>query len=171
MPTLPLDHPHKNLERFLSYAYFINKLIDLLDTIFFVLRKNFKQITFLHVFHHYIMPTGIYWISRFYGMGAQYMIMGLLNVLVHVPMYSYYLLTALNPRLTNVWWKKYITMAQLVQFFVLFMLSLITVIFSPDCEFPIGLQYMWLIFAILFMTMFGKFYYNTYVKLSKRKMK
>ena len=33
---------------------FYTKLVDLLDTIFFVLRKKSNQISFLHVYHHFI---------------------------------------------------------------------------------------------------------------------
>ncbi|QQP58490.1 Elongation of very long chain fatty acids protein, partial [Caligus rogercresseyi] len=38
------------------YICYLSKLLDLLDTVFFVLRKKDNQITFLHVFHHVSMP-------------------------------------------------------------------------------------------------------------------
>ncbi len=34
------------------WIFYISKFIELLDTLFFILRKKFNQITFLHVFHH-----------------------------------------------------------------------------------------------------------------------
>ncbi|GLV34259.1 stuck in traffic [Carabus blaptoides fortunei] len=34
------------------YIYFLAKMSELLDTIFFVLRKKDRQITFLHMYHH-----------------------------------------------------------------------------------------------------------------------
>lgn len=37
---------------YLSYFYYILKFVDLLDTIFFILRKKNNQVTFLHVYHH-----------------------------------------------------------------------------------------------------------------------
>lgn len=40
-----------------SYLYMIAKLLDLLDTIFFVLRKKDSQISFLHIYHHTITFT------------------------------------------------------------------------------------------------------------------
>lgn len=36
----------------MSYCYYLIKLLDLLDTVFFVLRKRTRQISFLHVYHH-----------------------------------------------------------------------------------------------------------------------
>lgn len=36
----------------LIWAYFLLKLLDLMDTIFFVLRKKQTQVTFLHLYHH-----------------------------------------------------------------------------------------------------------------------
>ncbi|PSN54041.1 Elongation of very long chain fatty acids protein 7 [Blattella germanica] len=34
------------------WYYYLLKIIDLLDTVFFILRKKQNQVTFLHVFHH-----------------------------------------------------------------------------------------------------------------------
>lgn len=40
------------------YFYYITKYIDLLDTIFFVLRKKCRNLSELHLFHHSLMPIG-----------------------------------------------------------------------------------------------------------------
>lgn len=34
------------------YYFYCLKLLDLCDTIFFVLRKNTRQVSFLHLYHH-----------------------------------------------------------------------------------------------------------------------
>lgn len=45
------------------------KLLDLLDTVFFILRKKQNQVTFLHVYHHASM-VGFVWIGvRFFAGG------------------------------------------------------------------------------------------------------
>lgn len=42
---------------------------------------------------------------------------GFINSLVHMIMYSYYLVTTLNPEYKkNIWWKKHITQLQMVRF-------------------------------------------------------
>lgn len=40
--------------------YYFSKLIEFMDTFFFILRKNYHQITFLHVYHHFTM-LNIWW--------------------------------------------------------------------------------------------------------------
>lgn len=37
-----------------AWWYFFSKIVELLDTVFFVLRKKQSQVTFLHVYHHAI---------------------------------------------------------------------------------------------------------------------
>lgn len=39
------------------WGYYICKIIELLDTVFFVLRKKQRQISFLHLYHHSLMPV------------------------------------------------------------------------------------------------------------------
>ena len=56
------------------WIYYFSKLIELLDTFFFILRKKNNQVTFLHVYHHATMPfiwwAGIKWFAG--GMGKNY---------------------------------------------------------------------------------------------------
>lgn len=170
MHTLPLDHPNKDLERNITYAYFINKIIDLLDTIFFVLRKKYKQVTFLHVYHHIMMVYTVYWVIRVYGCGGQYCLMALLNSFVHVVMYFYYLTSALNTEIRgSLWWKKYITLIQIVQFTILLLQACWMLVFRRQCQFPLYLQLMQLVQATLMITMFSKFYIKNYIRPTKSK--
>ncbi|XP_017835493.1 elongation of very long chain fatty acids protein F-like [Drosophila busckii] len=165
MNTLPAEHAIKPIERFVTYAYYINKLLDFLDTVFFVLRKSYKQITFLHVYHHAVMFYAGYWIFRFYGMGGQFAMMGLLNSFVHTVMYFYYFTSAMYPHLKgNLWWKKYITRLQILQFLVLFCQALFVLVFNPSCQFPRALQCVQLAQATILTFMFSRFYVRAYAK-------
>ncbi|XP_028523771.2 elongation of very long chain fatty acids protein 7-like isoform X2 [Apis cerana] len=47
------------------WLYFLIKLFDLLDTVFFVLRKKQQQISFLHVYHHTGMTFGTWVCTKF----------------------------------------------------------------------------------------------------------
>ncbi|GFW72120.1 hypothetical protein TNCV_4790071 [Trichonephila clavipes] len=50
----------KEFWRVMWFLYII-KFIDLLDTVFFVLRKKQAQVTFLHVFHHSGICLLVFW--------------------------------------------------------------------------------------------------------------
>ena len=52
------------------WLYFIIKIVDLLDTVLFALRKKSNQITFLHVFHHSSMVLNA-WFGVKYVAGGQ----------------------------------------------------------------------------------------------------
>lgn len=102
------------------YHYFLLKLYDFMDTVFFILRKKQKQVTFLHTFHH----TGIFLVSwmaiRYFPVSYQtpagpVVFYGLWNTFVHALMYTYYLFSSLGMiNEKNIWCKKYVTMLQMV---------------------------------------------------------
>ncbi|KAG7172644.1 Elongation of very long chain fatty acids protein-like 6 [Homarus americanus] len=99
-----------------SYWYYFSKFVDFFDTVFFVLNKKHEHISLLHVVHHSLMPVSM-WYGVRYQPGGHSTFMGLLNSFVHVVMYLYYLLAAMGPRVRPfLWWKKYLTSLQMVQF-------------------------------------------------------
>lgn len=166
---IPWDHPNKQVERLFTYCYFVNKILDLIDTLFFVVRKSYKQITVLHVYHHALMVLGMPIVNHFYGPGGQYSTMGILNLFVHVVMYAYYFVAALYPQMKNkLWWKKYITKLQIVQFVILFNQAILTPWLNPSCTVPMPLQYLQVAVSTSMMVMFGNFYYHTYVKAKSK---
>lgn len=64
----PVDYSqHEDALRMIviGYCLYISKLIDFLDTLFFILRKKDSQITFLHVFHHSFTPISVWLCFRF----------------------------------------------------------------------------------------------------------
>ncbi|KAA3677414.1 uncharacterized protein DEA37_0009027 [Paragonimus westermani] len=46
---------------FLGYLFYFSKFVEMLDTVFFLVRGRVDQVTFLHVFHHAAMPPSIWW--------------------------------------------------------------------------------------------------------------
>ncbi|CAG5102334.1 Similar to AAEL008004: Elongation of very long chain fatty acids protein AAEL008004 (Aedes aegypti) [Cotesia congregata] len=145
-----------------SWWYYISKFTELLDTLFFVLRKKNNQISALHVIHHGIMPLST-WVGVKFIPGGHSTFFGLLNTFVHIVMYGYYLLAALGPRVKPyLWWKKYLTALQITQF-VLIMIHAFQLLFIK-CDYPkafagwIGLH------AILFFFLFKSFYEESYTK-------
>lgn len=49
------------------WLYYICKLVELLDTVFFVLRKKQNQVSFLHLYHHTIMPFAGFIGVKYFG--------------------------------------------------------------------------------------------------------
>ncbi|KAG2467822.1 ELOV4 protein, partial [Polypterus senegalus] len=50
--------------------YYVSKGVEYLDTVFFILRKKFNQVSFLHVYHHCTMFT-LWWIGIKWVAGGQ----------------------------------------------------------------------------------------------------
>lgn len=95
--------------------YYIAKITELLDTIFFVLRKKDNQVTFLHLYHHTVMPM-ISWGCVKYYPGGHGTFIGVINSFVHIVMYFYYMLAAMGPEFQKyLWWKHWITNLQMVR--------------------------------------------------------
>ncbi|XP_050520253.1 elongation of very long chain fatty acids protein 4-like isoform X2 [Daktulosphaira vitifoliae] len=143
-----------------SWYFFISKVIDLLDTVFFVLRKKQSQVTSLHVYHHVNMAITCWAYLKFIK-GEQLLFGGLLNSFIHVIMYSYYFLSALGPHMQKyLWWKKYLTRMQIVQFLIIMTYEAGLYVF--DCKFP-KLFVMYVIADLtLFLYLFIMFYIKTY---------
>ncbi|KAH8275351.1 hypothetical protein KR026_005546, partial [Drosophila bipectinata] len=170
--SFPQGHEHKTLERTMHFAYIFNKVIDLMDTVFFVLRKSYKQITFLHVYHHVFMVMGGYVLSRLYGTGGHFNALAFLNTFVHVVMYFYYFLSSQYPGVkASIWWKKYITLVQLAQFVILLTYTAYVRFFSPNCGVPRPILYINMLQGLVFIYLFGKFYVRAYLRPAKPQSK
>ncbi|KAH8243130.1 hypothetical protein KR032_004747 [Drosophila birchii] len=166
---LPLDHEFKNWERLLTYAYYFNKYMDLTETVFFVMRKKYQQISFLHVFHHISMCVFGYMYITFGGYGGLLLPVCLVNVAVHIFMYTYYYLSSVSAEVrTSLWWKKYLTIVQLAQFIVC-MLYLVNHLRRPNCDVSRKVIYSGLLLGSAFITLFSNFYYKAYILPDRKK--
>jgi len=98
-----------------SYAvwvHYCDKYLEFFDTYFMVLRGKMDQVSFLHIYHHTTIAWA-WWIAFVCCPGGDVYFGALLNSIIHVMMYSYYALALLK---VSYPWKKYLTMAQLLQF-------------------------------------------------------
>jgi len=158
----PYDEDFKEtLLVYLGYFYLWSRLLDMVDTIFFVLRKKYNHVSFLHVFHHGIVPLIAYMGLKLHpGGNAGYLPMT--NVFIHTIMYSYYAMACMGPEMAQyIWWKKHLTQLQLVQFATVFSHALYS-FFTPGCEFPMILSLAEMVISATFFVLFLKFYRDTY---------
>lgn len=157
-----------------AWLFWFSKIIELMDTVIFVLRKKSGQITFLHIFHHSFMPWTWWWGVGIApgGMGSFH---AMVNSSVHVIMYFYYGLAAAGPRFQKfLWWKKYMTAIQLTQF-VLVSLHASQYYFMDKCDyqFPKIIHLIWM-YGTFFFVLFSNFWIQAYHKgkrLPKQELK
>ncbi|XP_046328876.2 elongation of very long chain fatty acids protein 7-like [Haliotis rufescens] len=144
------------------WMFYISKFIELLDTIFFILRKKYNQASFLHVFHHGIMPIS-WWFGVKFVPGGFGTFHSLLNSFIHFMMYTYYFLAALGPAFQKfLWWKKYMTSMQLTQFILVVIHS--TQLLFRECDYPVLFIYWIGAYAGIFLILFADFYRKAYIK-------
>ncbi|XP_060019933.1 elongation of very long chain fatty acids protein 2 [Lagenorhynchus albirostris] len=146
--------------------YYFSKLIEFLDTIFFVLRKKTSQITFLHVYHHASM-FNIWWCVLNWIPCGQSFFGPTLNSFIHILMYTYYGLSVFPSMRKYLWWKKYLTQAQLVQF-VLTVTHTMSAVVRP-CGFPFGCLIFQSSYMLTLVILFLNFYVQTYRKKPMKK--
>jgi hypothetical protein len=148
----------------IGFSYTALKIFDLLDTVFFVLRKKWNQITPLHVIHHSIMPFTAY-VTMKTAFGPAPALTVILNTFVHTIMYYYYHLASQG---YNVWWKKYITVIQLIQFYILLVHGVHT-FFYPICSYPRLIALLQVVESTYFIFSFTNFYIKAYEADTKSK--
>ncbi|XP_029825384.2 elongation of very long chain fatty acids protein AAEL008004-like [Ixodes scapularis] len=145
-----------------GWWYVAVRYADLLDTVFFVLRKKFTHITHLHVIHH-VLVVGNAWFFVLFAPEGQGALGLAMNAFVHVIMYAYYFLATLGPSVAQyLWWKRYLTRLQIAQF-VVFIIHMSIPIFV-DCGFPRYLIVPSIVQTILIMVLFVNFYAKSYYR-------
>ncbi|CAH0554785.1 unnamed protein product [Brassicogethes aeneus] len=149
-----------------SWWYYFSKFTEFMDTIFFVLRKKNDHISTLHVIHHGVMPMSV-WFGVKFTPGGHSTFFGFLNTFVHIIMYSYYMLSAFGPSVQKyLWWKKYLTTFQMVQF-VAIMLHAFQLLFI-DCNYPRAFVWWIGMHAVMFFFLFKEFYNQQYTSKAKK---
>lgn len=153
----------------LCWIYYISKLTEFADTIFFVLRKKDSQVSLLHLYHHSLTPLETWILVKFLA-GGHGTFSNLINNLVHVIMYFYYMVAAMGPQYQKyLWWKKHLTTIQLAQFFLVFIHS--AQLLFVDCGYPRFIGALLLLHSTIFFGLFSHFYYQTYKKSQKSAIK
>eukprot|EP01083_Nonionella_stella_P094154 264089_1 len=140
------------------YIHMLCKILDFMDTIFIVLKKKSRQLSFLHLYHH--STIGVIWCYLL----ANDVVFGtvsfgaLLNSIIHCIMYSYYLLSALKIKTP---FKKLVTLCQMMQFMMMIGHCVVVVFYERESKAPWELQ---LFYQFTMLLLFGNFSRKTYAK-------
>merc|ERR1711920_1007577 len=98
----------------------VSKVWDFMDTIFIVLGKKWRQLSFLHVYHHTTIFL-FYWLNSHVNYDADIWLTVALNGFIHTVMYTYYFI-CMHTKVPEtgkslpIWWKSSLTLMQLIQF-------------------------------------------------------
>lgn len=151
---------------FWCYIFYVSKFYEMLDTVVMVLKA--RPLTFIHVYHHCIVPF-LFWAFLFTDSTAHWILV-VNNSGVHVIMYFYFMI---HEQGFIVWWKKYLTITQIIQFFVDMMATWPHVItmfyFTPaytgwSCWGSMPAVVFGQCVGLSFIYLFTSFYFNTYRK-------
>lgn len=146
--------------------FYASKIMELLDTMFFLLRKKNSQVSFLHVYHHTTMVC-LWWIGIKWVAGGQSFLSALINSLVHVIMYTYYGMSAVQSLRKYLWWKRHLTQFQLIQFCILLCHGVVSL--YVKCDYPLWMQCSLVLYMVSFLVLFSNFYIHSYLAKRHRK--
>ncbi|XP_064480149.1 very long chain fatty acid elongase 7-like isoform X2 [Ornithodoros turicata] len=152
-----------------SWYYLMLRLCECIETVFFVLRKKFNQVSGLHVFHHVSVAFCTYFYITYGGFSIA-CFETVFNSCIHVLMYAYYFLAALGPNIQkHLWWKKYLTRFQLAQFIVMIVRNVILVFtLGPYYNMlPLFMLSQCVIFFVQFLSFYIKSYKSKMVRVVK----
>lgn len=145
-------------------VHYFSKVLDYCDSIFMILRRKTKQLSFLHVYHHstIIVCWGAVLDSGYGGGTSAWGAMA--NSVIHMVMYSHYFVTSFGIRNP---FKKYITRLQLVQFAVCLLHSILVLTLS---SYPKNISIIQFFYQCTMLVLFSRFYKSSYKqKGAKRK--
>ncbi|XP_043282321.1 elongation of very long chain fatty acids protein AAEL008004 isoform X2 [Venturia canescens] len=159
----PVDYSESPLAMRMAntcWWYYFSKFTEFFDTLFFIMRKKTQQVSTLHVIHHGIMPFSV-WMGVKFAPGGHSTFFALLNTFVHIVMYFYYMIAAMGPEYQKyIWWKKYLTTFQMMQFVAIFGHQF-QLLFT-ECDYPRSFM-VWIgLHGVLFLGLFSDFYKTKY---------
>lgn len=157
--TVITNGANQPLYIFAMQVYWLSKIFEMLDTVFMLLRRKYDQVSLLHVYHHSSMAIVTEWFYKIHPV-TQASVPSGLNSIVHIVMYSYYALAAIE---VSCPWKKYITQFQLTQFFLLVIHGTVGGWITGDPHY-----YFYIIYEISMIFYFLPFYWKTYNKRPAR---
>lgn len=149
---MALNRPYSAAIEWVFLVHFATKILDFIDTAVMALKKNWHQISFLHVYHHlsitlvwgYLHHTGDANGTAYFGAA--------LNSFIHFLMYSHYFVTSLGIRNPLKW---LLTNLQLVQFVLCIGHGIFVALYERVL--PANLAYLQLAYHCSLLFLFGRF--------------
>jgi len=150
---------------FVLHIFYLSKVLDFADTVFMIVRSKWRQVSFLHVYHHTSIFL-VYWLNTNVAYDSDIYFTIVLNGVIHFIMYGYYFATSFDVKVP-VFIKKSITNSQLLQFCCMELQGAYLVLMG--CEFPNRVVIMYMIYIATMLGLFMDFKRRTYKEASKAK--
>ena len=152
-PCQNFDHKNPPIG-FILYIFYLSKILDFMDTFFIIAEKRWKQLSFLHVYHHFSIFL-FYWLNLNVGYDGDVYLTIVLNGLIHTVMYTYYFVS-LHMK-DKIWWKSALTMSQMTQFVV--MNAQAGYLLWNECQdFPRNITMAYLYYIMTLLVLFAQFF-------------
>jgi elongation of very long chain fatty acids protein 4 len=150
----------------LLWLFYISKVWDFWDTIFIVVGKKWKQLSFLHVYHHTTIFL-FYWLNCHVNYDGDIYLTILLNGFIHTMMYTYYFI-CMHTKVPEtgkslpIWWKSSLTMMQMFQFIC--MMSQATHLLATGCKrTSLRVVFAYLVYILSLFILFAQFFVASYM--------
>lgn len=148
----------------LLWLFYISKALDFVDTFTIVLQKRWNQLSFLHVYHHSSIFL-FYWLLLRRGYDGDIFLTITLNGAIHAIMYTYYFVSM---HTKDIWWKKYLTQMQMVQFCTMIAQGCL-MLRSGDSAFPPRMTQAYILYIFSMLVLFMQFYLSSYAGKKDKK--
>ena len=149
--------------------FYVIKGLEFLDTVFFILRKKFYKISFLHIFNHATMFP-IWWMCTAFFANGTSGLAALINSIIHIIMYYYYIVSTIGPRYQKwIWWKKYIVQMQMLQFCILIVFC--SLLLHKNCA-NTNDRMIWFViyYSLIHIALIYDFYTKSYYKIMAKNL-
>lgn len=157
----------------LLWLFYVSKIWDFWDTIFIVLGKKWRQLSFLHVYHHFTIFL-FYWVNANVQYDGDVYLTILLNGFIHTVMYTYYFICMHTKvpetgKSLEIWWKSSLTMMQMIQFISMMSQATYLLTHSNCTGHSVRVTSLYLVYILSLFYLFAQFFVASYVKPKKKK--
>mmetsp|Transcript_13070 Transcript_13070/g.19574 ORF Transcript_13070/g.19574 Transcript_13070/m.19574 type:complete len:274 (-) Transcript_13070:114-935(-) len=157
----------------LLWLFYVSKIWDFWDTIFIVLGKKWRQLSFLHVYHHTTIFL-FYWLNANSLYDGDVYLTILLNGFIHTVMYTYYFICmhTRDPKTGKslpIWWKSSLTMMQLIQFVSMMSQAIYLLTHSKCTGHSYRITAVYFVYIVTLFGLFGQFFVASYMTPKKKK--
>jgi elongation of very long chain fatty acids protein 4 len=150
---------------FISHCFYLSKALDFFDTMFMIAKGNWRQVSFLHVYHHFSIFL-FYWLNSQCNYDGDAYFSIVLNGTIHFIMYGYYFATSFNITVPT-FIKKSITNAQLTQFCLMEMQG-VALLTMNGCGSSRRVTILFMVYISTMLALFMNFKRQNYKKTSKK---